>query len=227
MKRILLLGVVCVLGGVSLAPLRAAPVDCGPATFQDLVDLTADGCISEDKIFSNFVNGDGAGNNLVPADTPATIGLIAIPGFDFHQLVLGSFNPGTYQFSYDVRVDETNPANDPIFINLATAGVDVGFTPVSINKQLTDLATGNLYSLATTGANDSVTLAPPAKAVHTAVTITVGSDGFANSVSDQYVQIRQIEPGEIPEPTTYSLLGLGLLGLGVLGRRRTPRNPNA
>jgi hypothetical protein len=213
MKKLWQAVAVCSVVVGACVPAVGAPLCSSITQFSGLLSLDEDGCVSQDKIFFNFETDPL--HNPLPGNTSVSVSFIIVGALDYHRLYVRNLLPGTYEFDYSIRVDDSDPANAGRFIALATAGVNVGFNPVTVHKILIDPAHPlTQYHLDTTGPNAEVNFSPWAKQIDTHVMIIVGAGGFANSVSDQYIQ------NVVPEPTTFALFGVSLIVLGALRFRR-------
>ena len=211
----------------------AATVDCdtqgtsiGPRTIlftysqwaTDPQMTGSDGCLQEDKIFSNFDPG------AAPTDTVMALTLQHDPitGGDIHTVVFLDDFAFPFTIKYTVRVD-TSVTNEVIWKVtgdiLNTAAQD----DPSLNKRLCDSPIPGTCAGSTFDANDTASaaagplsiLVPNLQKLNVTDAYTtvggVGAEGFSNA----FYQVTGV-----PEPGTTALLGGGLLLLGFVSRRR-------
>ena len=208
MSRFLVLSVI-VFAAVAVLP--AAPIPCpesGALTL--LTGMDSEGCIVQDKIFSNFAySGD------IPA-TDVNVNLVLQTGnTDIHGW---SFVPENawqvgFTLSYDITV---GPGFPLVAIIQSKDQMNSGAIPNGVS--VTDFQTGVTPSpLTLSGATGIETIFSDLyslQSVHTETTATVGAGSNLLSYEQLF-----IESTGVPEPMSFVLIGSGLLGLGLLRRR--------
>jgi hypothetical protein len=213
MSKIIVLSVV-LFAAVGVLP--AVPVACpesGALTM--LTAMTADGCQSQDMIFSNFVYAGDVAAADVNINLVLQTGISNIHGW--------SFIPETawvegFTLSYDITVapgyplaaiiqskDQMNSGDIPNGVSINDIQTGVTPSPLALSGA-TGIETvySNLYNLQT---------------VHTATTATVAAGSNLLSYEQNFV-----ESTGIPEPVSFVLIGAGLVGLALSRRRRASKS---
>jgi len=211
---------VVVFAAVGVLP--AAPIACptsGALTL--LTGMSSEGCLSQDKIFTNFVYTPAAGG--VPASN-VNVTLVLQTGVGANSDIHGwSFVPTTawvvgFTLSYDITVapgyplaaiiQSTDQMNSGEIPNGDTLNaIQTGVTPSPlVLSGATGIETvySNLYNLQT---------------VRTATTATVAAGSNLLSYEQNFV-----ESTGIPEPVSFVLIGAGLVGLALSRRRRASKS---
>jgi PEP-CTERM motif len=226
----------------------AAVLDCNAITA--LSQLIAQGsCQFQDKIFSNFSYTDfGTADPLANVLThyeftsSGVNGTTDIHGWGF-TLSTGSWT-NDFNLSYNIAVD-VNPA-DPLCtttgpgVNCSAPNQRIFLVKDQINSgqnpntsQMNDIETvtnpaGQVFTLNTNG-----TATPPAsnetgQAVFSPIAISINTDstlllGGGQLTSYEQQWFEKSNTAVVPEPATFSLMGLGLLSAGFFGRKRLKR----
>ena len=233
MKRLLLLSVILM---ATTAVLSATPTtECSTATtLASLIAMDATGgCISQDKIFSNFAY--SGGGSITAANV--TVHLVAILGpNDVHGW---SFNPTNnlswtvpFTLSYDITVNSLDPLTSMFEsadqINTTIRGNRVVVTDVQTGIGIGDTNPGTLTTTGLSNASTTASSTVPYAdySIHTVSTFGYGPAGSAPRagalLSYEQDWYEQNSP-EVPEPVTFVLIGSGLIGLTFLRRRSQKR----
>jgi hypothetical protein len=176
-----------------------------------------DGCIDQDKLYSNW----SYGGSTAAANIAVSIGTAILPGGDQHSVGLQAVGGWLAAFSFGYTITIVNPVDyglPPITLDpnlrIVAAGLDVTAPGInntsSASKTITD-EFGTVYNLSANRQNSGFV---SGLHTHSLVVSATGSpaNGTLNQVIDTYFQA-------VPEPLTLSMTGLGLLGLGLLLRR--------
>jgi len=216
MSKLLFLSVVLF---AAVAVLPAVPIPCpesGALTL--LTGMNSEGCISQDKIFSNFAYSGDVAASAVNVNLVLQIGTSQ----DIHGW---SFVPETawltgFTLGYDVTVAPGFPL---VAIIQSKDQMNSGFLPNGVT--ISDFQTGVTPSpLVMSGASGIETVFSNVynlQTVHTATTATVGANSQLLSYEQTFFER---VTAEIPEPMSFVLIGSGLLGLGLLRRRARKLN---
>ena len=209
MSKIFVLSMVLL---ASVAVVQAELVPCpesGALTL--LTGLSSDGCISQDKIFSDFAySGDVAAAD-VNINLVLQTGTSDIHGWSF--VPLTAWGVG-FTLSYTITVAPGNPL---VAIIQSKDQMNSGSIPNTVT--INDIQTGVTPSpLVLSGAGAGIETVFSdlynLQTVHTVSTATVGAGSNLLSYEQDFV-----ESTGIPEPVSFVLIGSGLLGLGLLRRR--------
>lgn len=213
MSRLLVLTVM-VFAAVAVLP--AAPIDCPESgALSVLTAMSSEGCISQDKIFKNFVYTPAQGG--VPA-TDVNFNLVLQTGTsDIHGW---SFIPENawvlgFTLSYDISVAPGHPG---IAIVQSKDQMNTGAVPNGITINDTQTGVGVLSLTGTSTGETVFSNTYNLQTIHTSSVATIPVD--RNLVSYQQ---HWFEGSSVPEPMSFVLIGTGLLGLGLL-RRRVRKN---
>ena len=225
MKRLLLLTAILV---AATTVLSADPIQCSTAaTLADLVTFSASGgCISQDKIFSNFVY--SGGGSITAGDV--TVHLVAIlgdndvHGWSFNPVNNSSWDTG-FTLSYTISVAPGNPG---LSIFESSDQINTTFRPNRV--VVTDLQTGigpgdtNPGTLTMTGVSNGTETSSTAvpysdSSIHTVSTFSFAPSGPRTGSLLSYEQDWYEQLTSAPEPVTFLLIGSGLIGLTFLRRR--------
>jgi hypothetical protein len=197
----------------------AAPVDCdlvttvGDAVGTNILDEPS-GCQDQDKIYDLW-------STDLPDDTGLEIDTV-VGISDFHTVSVGSLESlagNTFFLQYRIYID---PATvDYALRNIVLVTLDADIAPpnqISITKTYwsDDFDGGEVGSMTTTGPPQQDSIADM-KQLYVRDEITFLSNAVLNSASNGF---QQDVNNPIPEPSTYGLLGSGLIALGFLHRRR-------
>jgi len=229
MKRLLHLSVI--LMAVAAVGSATPTTLCSTAnTLANLIAMDATGgCISQDKVFSNFVY--TGGGSITAANV--AVQLVAILGpNDVHGWI---FSPATgaawttpFTLSYDITVNAANP-NVSIIGSADQINTTIRPNRIIVNDVQTGLAVGDVNpgTLTMTGLSNAAetdsTVSPFTDySIHTVSTLSFGPTGSApragGLLSFEQNWYEQNSP-ETPEPVTFVLIGSGLIGLTFLRRR--------
>lgn len=225
MKTVLALLLMTTIGTIGAF---ASPVAClGTGANGDtgsLMDLSnnmnsVDGCFVEDKIFTGF-SSSGFGNldtlqvELNSLQNPPQADF---HGFSFLSGATDFIGPGAYQLIYTVTVDPNFPNQ---FMNSHSLGVNLnsGANPVAYTITGSGSSTVTPLSLQAAVLEGSITPVTQGPLTFT-LDLNVGSDRTVTEFDHQIFQVTQVD-NVIPEPSTYLMLGSGLLGLALFRRRR-------
>lgn len=219
-KPLIVLVLLAAVGGVALA----APVDCQfrrPSLQQLISDpLYADGCYVQDKLFSNFGYVQGGGANPTAAQVRTTFGLTLgpnPPAGDLHEVRFTSIGLSwTLPFTITYNVGLYLPPPNTVIVE--------GFLDVNVPGADT-LPTGSSTMV---GANstyiaNATVPAPGLVAINNETALSIRLD--INTRGQRVTQIvgaltQDVNDTVVPEPTTFGLLGGGLVLIGLVRRRR-------
>lgn len=217
MKRLLSAMALAVIGTVSAS---AAHINCaavetagGARTLDAFVALGADGCVDQDKTYSNFTY-DPLASGVMASAVQVVVDTVNLPGTDQHSVnfqsagwasrfligfdVMIMNSPGTYieTVAFDLTAPRT--ANSSIAFQQNNPNVGPDFT-----LQATRNNGGEANGLNVQSIRVDIDGQPAA--------------GFTiNQVANTFYQ--QVAP--IPEPGTLMSIGLGFLSLGLYRRKR-------
>jgi len=194
------------------ATLHAAPATCGAfvtvATLTTYNNNEEPGCVSGDKIFTNF-----------DTNLPSTLFLQLIqfeagPGPDVHgwSLLTSGLAGGTYNFGYTIAV---NLATNPL-MRIATAQLDAsGGTGATYTATKSVNSGQYLLTVTNLSGQASTSILPLATA------LTIRDDfTFSGPLTSLVNSFTQTEIEGVPEPVTMALVGSGFLALGLFRRFR-------
>lgn len=212
---LLMLSVVCTIAAF------AAPVECltqnNPVLLSDLMGQAyADGCLVQDKLFSNFSYGQGVPSN--PDSSSVMVSFALTPGSsppagDLHVIQLTSLGvswTAPFVIGYRIAVYNAPPGTGIVEASFDLNVPGGNTLPVGA-KQLTG-SNGTYFINASVGSPGSTTIN-----YETALDVIMAVNPAGEAVSslvDSYSQ------GVIPEPGTWALIGGGLAAFGVFRRRR-------
>lgn len=210
MRRLLVLSVIVF---AAAAVLPAQPIDCPEsAALSVLTGMSEEGCLSQDKIFSNFlytpaeggVSADNINVNLV-----LRTGTSDIHGWSFIPEVAWTLG---FTLSYDITVAPGNPA---IAIVLSKDQMNSGGVPngITISDEQTGVTPSPLVLTGTMGGETLFSNPYRLQTVHTESTATIPEDTNLLSYEQDWFE------ASVPEPVSFVLIGSGLLGLGLVRRR--------
>ena len=134
---------------------------------------------------------------------------------------------GPWTVSYDVQVDTNmSPLN---YITEVGVSINPGsFGSGKVHKTVTDLTPAHFGFVLGEGTADTNSgnpiqflLNPTSQWIHIAEVVTLTKPGSAlSSFTDGFRQTTGRDTESIPEPATYTMMGLGLTGLGLIARRK-------
>ncbi|MEN6536650.1 MAG: hypothetical protein ABFD89_23545 [Bryobacteraceae bacterium] len=208
-SRLLVLSVVF-FAAVAVLPAATIPQCITSGTLAQLTGMSAEGCISQDKIFSNFqYTGTVSAANI-------NVNLVLQTGAsDIHGW---SFVPTTawvdgFTLSYDISVAPGNPF---VAIVLSKDQMNSGGVPngITINDTQTGVTPSPLAMTGTLGGETVFSNAYNLQTVHTSSVATIPVGRNLLSYEQDF-----FEGSSIPEPVSFVLIGSGLLGVGLLRRR--------
>lgn len=212
-KRSMLLAALLVVPVALLA--NGIPL-CEPGSLQSYIDNYAQGCIVEDKLFSNWAYVPGVGNPP-PASSIYVSPLIVPlnPGFIFG---LGWFAGAGQQLGATISysVVELDPTRGIRDLSLEMGLISRG-DPAEVHIWKVYREEAALHVFATPSGlqlTDSVIFTPPVWG------LTIQDLILLDASHGGYVAIAGLtnQFSEVPEPLTFALIGSGLLGLGLLRR---------
>jgi len=230
MKKLFLIAVALVASTVAAQASTVLATCLATTTWSEAKALGSTGCQVEDKIFRNF--NVTAGYTDIPPDYTVILELL-YDGTHNVDISKGAskigLNPnstpaGPWGIEYDVQVDTTYRGSlhnyiTSVGINLNAGGSGVGLLTkwvYDINPNTCQGGTPTSCLIgtgSTTAGAQSFVLAPPSQWIHVVETLSI-STGQLSSFTDTYTQ------GNIPEPGTYAMMGLGLAALGLISRRK-------
>ena len=221
-----------VLAFVAIAGLQAAPVACTNTTLAALIALgsyntttNTGGCISQDKIFSNFAYSGSAQD----PSSAVNATLVFQPGpanQDIHGWLFTDANGITnswvsgFTLSYTIMVAPGNPLNVNITASKdqMNAGMD---NPTNLVKVVDTQSAGTLSldALATGDETRQITYAGR-QSVNTSSVATVPTGGQILSYEQDFFETTV----NLPEPASLLFMGIGLVVIGGIGRAKTLKN---
>lgn len=179
-------------------------------------------CVSADKIFASFTNGVVGPPGVlagIPDDWILTIGETVL---DEHYVTLTGPSPilatavtQIFGISYAVAVDPNANKSITSVSIAATMNPGQGAPQTrNLTKWLYDTNGLPLGSGSTDGSAVLINIAP-SKVLLVEEVFTLRNSTLS-AFTDTYFQTG----GQVPEPATYAMMGLGLAGLGLLARRK-------
>ncbi len=208
---------------------KAAPVSCDDvARLRDFLGggVAADGCIQQDKLYSNFsyvVNGVTQTFTSTGTFAPSRVGVLVTFGVnglgqDIHTIEFGPLSNWTVPFSiaYTVSIYPTSS------VGRIVGADNQGTYPLPTGKGVltTTVNPGNWIVTATPAATDpGPQYFAPIESVTLRHSYAPGSpasnlEGFKETVTEQF---------PVPEPASYVVMGSSLFALGFVGRRISRR----
>jgi len=232
MKKSVILGVF-VMAVFSVGNLPAAQLACPTVTTLDvLLTQTAGGianaCVSQDKLFWNFTytpTGSAGAASTVQAGLIFQTG----PGLDIHgwnfsssTWVQGVGGPAWFTLGFTIEVCPNGSACAASVIpGTIISGADAVYAPVSV------LPPGNAVVTWSNGAFVTLTSGSPGPLPSNGnigfsgvgpISVTEVFSG-TGAITQTTLRFYESIPTGVPEPTTVSMIGLGMLGLGFTARK--------
>lgn len=222
--RIKMLSLIVLLGGVLLMHGLAwgVPTACDTAAVDTVGEFRGltNGCEIGDKRFTYVANTNTTLN--VPDAVALSIQLLTFPAGDEYLLTLtfdptgNGKGPVTYAFDYDIQIVSTTFTFQNVQLDSTVAGDPVNGT-VTVKKQegsnpakFTSLTSTNGGSVGPNSMTAGTTL------IHVQDDITVDTNRALKSTAETFTQSGTLLA---PEPSTFFLVGFGLVALGILRRR--------
>lgn len=226
--RIKMLSLMILLGGALVVHGLAwgAPINCNAAlTVGDWRSAT-DGCrvfngtAPTDKVFTLE-----SGETTVPDAVGVSISFTALGTGDLYKVNLtfdtttggNGVGPQSYVLDYDVVIDSGPLRFKSVSLDSDDAGTggqggagDVSVVKVEENGKFSDMTSKNGASAGTQAIPGGQTT------LDIQDTITIGNNAILSSMTETF---KQTSPSEVPEPSTFFLVGLGLTTFGLLRRR--------
>ena len=207
-KFVLRFLVLSVIVFATAAVLPAVPIVCPQSgALSVLIAMSADGCQSQDKIFSNFAYTGDVAATAVNFNLVLQTGTSDIHGWSF--IPETAWTVG-FTLSSDITVA---PGNPYLAIILSKDQMNSGGVPNGITINDTQTGVGVLALTGTIGGETVFSSGYNLQTVHTSSIATVPQGRSLLSYEQDWFE------GAIPEPVTFVLIGSGLLGLGLLRRR--------
>jgi hypothetical protein len=235
MKKYLILSFLVV--ALSAGRLSAAVVACPTTTTLSTLlafDTLANACYSQDKLFWNF-SYTPTGNSPAAADVSASLVFQAGQSIDIHGWNFGAVwsqntvtgTPAGFTLSYSIEVCPTSglPCSGNVLPGTLITQADAVYAPSSVflpGPETVTWSNGASVTL-TSGAPGPL---PPGGNIGLGggttgpITVTAQFSGTGAITQTTLRFYETIGESRIPEPTTLSLIGAGLIALGCVRVRR-------
>jgi hypothetical protein len=224
---------ICAIAALAASSASAASLpSCSLFAGATLTNLISESCVVGDKLFSNFGSTSATSiTNMVTFEPLAAIS--NDPGVEFNGLTTAAGQSVLFNVSYDVQVLPKNPfliqAGE---FNIPSISFNGSGGSISGLQNYCEGGAGDAESCAADGGSlysaivasslpstvySSGVMIPKTigLAVSTDVTVFGGSAGtFVGSIDQRFAQVAA------PEPTTFLMLGTGLLALSRIARKK-------
>jgi len=187
-------------------------------TIANLAGINAAGYLCGDKIFSNFTSSGGIDGSVFIREINTSTYELSFTG-------AGSGFSSAFTFGYTVAVDTVNfpllyisQVQDSMLTNRAAGGADSIPNASTATVTHTPGGTVNLDAMTAPDQNGLANMLTQSETILFSYNPNgnIASQPAGNFLSVDYVASQT----QIPEPLTFSLVGVGLVGLGVSGHKR-------